>query len=126
MRWILLIVIVAGCGDTFESELFLEGQDDSGTSDSGPTSVDASVSDSSSDTWGDTANRGTSDSSVTDLGDSSPIETGNSGDGDAGDASTTEAGVIPCPSPQCDAYCESLDKVVQCYEGVNVCYCWPL
>lgn len=125
MRWILLIVIITGCGDTFESQLFLEGEIDAGkiTTDTG-LSFDGGGDGGGS--WDSAQFNDTNQPETSVTVDGQAFDAGRESGGQPSDATPDTTQVIPCPSAQCDAYCESLDKVVQCYEGVNVCYCWPL
>lgn len=117
MRYILIGLLIVGCGDTFESQLFLEGQNDG---QAGATGIEASSikPDTGSDSGGPDATDNYIDSFVTDLGDSSPIETGQPGDGDAGNDATPEAETsVTCDPWQCQTTCASQGKLC------NECQC---
>jgi hypothetical protein len=106
MRWILLIVIITGCGDTFESQLFLEGE-----TDAGKVTVDATGYDASSaGAAGTYPSFDASSDSATGLGDSSPNEAGRNRDGDAPDATPDTSDGMTCDPYQCQVTCASQGK----------------
>lgn len=127
MHWILLIVILTGCGDTFESELFLKGGNDG---QAGTIGNDAGL-DSQVTSYGGFAGSD-SDSYVVDVGGSSGngdseterVDSGVSneaGSGNLPDATPDTSEPLSCPSSACTDYCALQDDLPSCSDGKCGC-----
>lgn len=117
-RWFVLALALAGCGESFESELFVALE---GGSDAKEEVVEVVEAGNTED-----ANQAGADASVADSADGGELLDGDGPErvdaqADALSEEEKEDASLVCPSAACTMWCANQGKVDTCQAGACVC-----